>query len=70
MDGKDIISLLMTIQLRGASSVFNSCNLYAFNNVEFTGQQPLWLSRLAEDLLQAGVYVSRTSENEDIAYTI
>jgi hypothetical protein len=67
MDGKDIISLLMAIQLQGASSVYNSCNLCAFNNAEFTGQQPLWLSSLAEDLLQVGVYVSRASENEDIA---
>jgi hypothetical protein len=41
MDGKDIISILMAIQLQGASSVYNSCNLCAFNNAEFTGQQPL-----------------------------
>ncbi|KAH8547490.1 hypothetical protein BGW37DRAFT_233631 [Umbelopsis sp. PMI_123] len=67
MDGKDMITLLMSIQRRGGSTIYSNVNFGAFKNASFSGDQTLWIPPQAEDLLQAGVYTSVSGESNEIA---
>ncbi|KAI9290370.1 hypothetical protein BC943DRAFT_313845 [Umbelopsis sp. AD052] len=64
MDGKEMTELLRCIQAESGSATYSEDQFGALKNAKFTGDQILWIPPLAEDLLQAGVYISRSREND------
>ncbi|KAG2186520.1 hypothetical protein INT44_002742 [Umbelopsis vinacea] len=65
VDGKEMTELLKDIQIEGGSATYNKDGFGAIKSAVFTGDQKLWIPPLAEDLLQAGVYISRSRVNDD-----